>query len=265
MAEMNLNLHNPQLNGAPFFWEGGPVGILLLHGFTATPVEVRSAGEILHAHGYTVAGPLLPGHGTQPSELNRVHWQDWVQAAEDNYQRLAAQCSRVFLAGESMGAVTALYLATAHPEASGVIVFSPAVRLRLSLWDRWVLRLLAPFVESVKKGSLDAEGRWQGYQVNPLKATLQLLELQREVFGRMHLIRQPLFVALGRYDTTIDLRSGELVMQGVQSDHKELHWFEQSNHVILVDDELPEVMAAVEKFMEEETYPPAPSLKGRGE
>ena len=58
------NLHNPQLDGDPFWFEGGPIGVLLVHGFTATPVEVRRLADRLNAQGYTVAGPLMAGHGT---------------------------------------------------------------------------------------------------------------------------------------------------------------------------------------------------------
>ena len=111
-------IHNAHLDGSPFFLEGGPVGVLLVHGFTATPVEVRSLADRLHAQGHTVAGPLLPGHGTKPEDLNRVRWQDWIDAAEEVYGRLAARSDRVFVGGTSMGAVIALYLASLHPEAA---------------------------------------------------------------------------------------------------------------------------------------------------
>ncbi len=242
-------LHNPHLNGEPFYWPAGPVGILLLHGFTATPVEVRSAAERLCALGYTTAGPLLPGHATHPADLNKTRWQAWVDAGEASYQQLKAQCERVVLAGESMGAVTALYLATLHPEAGAVLAFAPAVRLRVSAAQRLQLRLLSPFVEGVPKGGLDASDNWQGYKVNPLKGVLQLLAMQRALFARLHLIRQPLFVAQGRFDTTIDPHAGELVMAGVSSTVKELHWYEHSSHVILIDRQLDEVIRDVDGFL----------------
>lgn len=247
---MNANLHNPNLNGEPFFWKAGPVGVLLLHGFTATPVEVRSAAEILHAQGYSVAGPLLPGHGTTPDDLNRVHWQDWVDAAEDAYRQLKECCSSVFVGGESMGGVAALYLATLHPEAAGVLAYSPAVKLRLTLLKQLELRAAALVKPSIPKGSLDASDHWQGYTVNPLKGSLQLLDFERALIGRLHLIRQPVVVFQGRFDTTIDPTCGEIILQGVSSTVKELHWMEQSSHVILIDRELVPVMQMTEKFIQ---------------
>ncbi len=248
---LNPNLHNPQLNGEPFFWQAGPVGILLLHGFTATPVEVRSAAERLRNLGYTAAGPLLPGHASEPADLNRARWQDWVAAGEASYQALREQCQQVVIGGESMGAVTALYLATQHPEAAAVLAFAPAVRLRLTAWQKLQMRLMANFVEGVPKGRLDASERWQGYKINPLKGVLQLLALQRALLARLHLIRQPVFVAQGRFDATIAPQAGQIVLDGVSSVVKTLRWYERSSHVILIDQELDEAIADVDRFLKD--------------
>jgi carboxylesterase len=65
----------------PFFYRGGSRGILLLHGFTATPAETRWLGQHLGGEGYTVFGPRTPGHGTDPHDLARYRWQDWYAAA----------------------------------------------------------------------------------------------------------------------------------------------------------------------------------------
>ena len=164
-------LFNPHLEGGPFFWEAGPVGVFLSHGFTATCAEARPLAKRLHADGFSVAGPLLPGHGSVPQDLNRVCWQDWARAGEETYQQLKMRCERVFVGGESMGAVLALYLASQHPEAAGVLAFAPALKLNLRTIDLLKLRLLAPFVRWVPKQSLDGSTNWQGYPVNPLKGS----------------------------------------------------------------------------------------------
>ena len=80
---------------------------------------------ILHQQGYTVAGPLLPGHHTRPEDANRYRWRDWVCAVEESYQQLTAHCQRVVIGGESMGALLALYLASEHPEAAATLAYAP--------------------------------------------------------------------------------------------------------------------------------------------
>ena len=55
----------------------GDVGVVLVHGFTGTPYEVRYLGEQLWRAGLSAAAPLLPGHGTTVSELEHTTWHDW--------------------------------------------------------------------------------------------------------------------------------------------------------------------------------------------
>jgi len=242
-------LVNPHLEGGPFFWEVGPVGIFLSHGLTATCAEVRLLAKRLYTAGFTVAGPLLPGHGTVPQDLNRVRWQDWAQTGEESYQQLKTCCQCIFVGGESMGAVLALYLASQHPEAAGVLAFAPAIKLNLRAFDSLSLRILAPFIPWVPKKSLDGSANWQGYPVNPLKGALQLVRFQRVVLKCLPQIHQPLLVMQGRLDTTVHPTVGQIILDGVNSSAKELHWMENSSHVVIIDQELDEVTRITLEFL----------------
>jgi|WetSurMetagenome_2_1015567.scaffolds.fasta_scaffold198001_2 carboxylesterase len=246
----NPALHNPQFEGSTFFWESGPTGVLLLHGLTATTSEVRMLARHLYGWGYTLSGPLLPGHGTTPGELNRTRWTDWALAAEEAYQKLRANCRRVFVGGESMGAVLALFLASEHPEISGVMCYAPALKLALQPLQVMQMYLAAPFMLSVPKGSIDVSQNWQGYPVNPLKAGIELLKLEKEVTRRLSRIEQPILVVEGRLDTTIDLTSADLICQGVRSTIKSQHMMENSSHVVLLDSELDQISALTLNFMQ---------------
>ncbi len=239
-------LHNPHLEGDPFVWEAGPVGVLLSHGYTATPAEVILLARRLHEQGYTVAGPLLPGHGTTPQEMNRSRWQDWVEAMETAYQTLSHRCQHVVIGGESMGAVLALYIASQHPEIKAILTYSPALRIaRKVVMGAY---LLAPFVPYMDKGTITEE-LWQGYTVNPLKALTQLHKLQRQVRPRLPHIQQPLLIVQGRLDTAIDLRGVEQLYRQIGSKDKELHWMENSGHVVIIDRELDKVIQITLRFL----------------
>lgn len=243
----NTVIHNPHLKGDAFLWTGGPVGVLLLHGYTATTAEVRLLAQCLHQKGYTVAGPLLPGHGTTPQEMQHCRWQDWAAEVEHTYQTLAAQCERVIVGGESMGALLALHLAAHHPNIEAVLAYSPALRIaRKNVWGAY---LLAPFVGHVKKGEIKEEF-WQGYPVNPLRALVQLHKLQRQVRRRLPAIRQPVLIVQGRLDTAIDLRGVDELYRKIGSSVKELHWMEKSGHVVMIDRELEQVVDVTCRFIE---------------
>ncbi|MCA9970450.1 MAG: alpha/beta fold hydrolase, partial [Anaerolineales bacterium] len=248
---MNAHLHNPHLDGTSFEWAGGPVGVLLLHGLTATTVEVRALAARLHAAGYTVAGPLLPGHGTSPAALNRTTWREWLETAAAAAHRLLTICDHVFVGGESTGAVLALHLAADMPQLAGVLAYAPAIRLQLRPVDVWAMHLLAPFVPALPKGSLDVAAAWQGYPVNPLKAAVQLLRLQRATQRRLPQVTQPVLVVQGAHDTTIHPDSGRIILDGVASRQTALHVMPESSHVVLIDRELEAVVEVTVGFVGE--------------
>ncbi len=229
-------IQNPHLEGDSFFWQGDKTGVLLIHGFTATTAEVRLLGQHLHAQGYTISGPLLPGHGTTPEALNRCRWQDWARAVETGYQELKNRCARVWIGGESMGAVLALYLASEHPEVAGVLTYAPALLLPpLPIALAHIVSPFLPYIKKSKGRATAADARWKGYPVHPLHGVVELSRLQRQVARRLPRIHQPLLIVQGRLDETIDPRSGEVMMAKCSSTHKELHWLQDSTHCLILD------------------------------
>jgi carboxylesterase len=119
---------HPVLPGAdPFSSEGGAEGVLVLHGFTGSPQSVGPLARAFADAGFTVDLPLLPGHGTSLADMMRTDWSDWSTAAETAYTKLATRCESVVVAGLSMGATLAVWLAARHPEIAGLVVVNAAV------------------------------------------------------------------------------------------------------------------------------------------
>ena len=245
----NPHLVRPHLEGEAFFWPGGPDGVLLVHGFTATTAEVRLAAQALHARGYTLAGPLLPGHGTTPEDMNRYRWQDWYATVERAYLELATHCQRVVVGGESTGGVLTLRLAALHPEIRGVLSYASALRLAMRRWDIFRLRLMAPFIPFLPKRPSKDDIPWQGYSVYPLKAALQLLRLQVETRRCLAELRQPILIVQGRHDHTVADSVPQEIYTGVRSAVKELHWMEQSGHCVMIDQEWEQVAQITARFL----------------
>ncbi len=230
-------------------WKGGKIGILLLHGLTATPAEVREFAEKLHQKGYTLSGPLLPGHGTYSEALNRVRWQDWVETAVAAYHHLETVCERVFVGGESTGAVIALYLASQIPDIAGILAYSPAIKLNMSKLDVLKLYLAAPFLKSIPKEAIDVSEKWQGYPDNPLRGAIELLRLERATLRRLPLVRQPILVVQGAHDTTIHPDSGKIILENSRASHKAFHIMAHSSHVVLLDRELESITELTLAFL----------------
>ena len=151
-----------------------------------------------------------------------------------------------------MGGLLALYAASEHPELAGVLAYAPALivppgRILLA-------RLLAPFVPMTYKqrNSADAvaDERWKGYEANPVRAVVQLGDLQRQVRRRLPGIRQPLLIVQGRLDTAIDSRGAEVVFRDASSMVKEFHWMERSTHCVILDREWEQAAELTLRFME---------------
>ncbi len=242
-------IYNPHLDGNPFYWQAGPIGVLLIHGFTATVAEVRPLAKSLHTAGYTISAPLLPGHYTDPGDLNKVRWQDWVQAVEDALLQLSSKCDRVIVGGESTGGLLSLHLGIRHPEISALLLYAPALQLNISLFDQIRLHLIAPFIPSLPKPNLGDDPLWQGYFVNPIKGIIQLLRLQRAVKPGLGQIKQPVLIIQGKLDMTVNSDVPDMIYNSVQSSTKEIYWMEKSAHCVIIDQEKEEVDQITLKFI----------------
>lgn len=111
----------------PFSAEGGPVGVLVLHGFTGNPSSLRGLAEACAAAGHAVELPRLPGHGTTVEDMRTTGWDDWTHAADDAYQELATRTEHIVVAGLSMGGALTAWVATRHPSVAGLVFVNAAV------------------------------------------------------------------------------------------------------------------------------------------
>jgi carboxylesterase len=245
----NPYLKNPHLAGDDFFWQGNQIGILLIHGFTATTAEVRLLAEKLHAAGYTTAGPLLPGHGTHPDDLNRATWSMWVEKVKQAYQELASQCERIYVGGESMGGLLTLELARQHPEIAGLFLFAPAIKVYNSHLP-WLARIGWPFIKYFNKKGKDDSLPWKGYTVNPVKAGVQLHKLQIRVRRNLREIKQPVVVFTGEFDRTIAPISAQIILDNVSSQVRNHYHMQHSGHCVILDQELDEIAEDVLGFIQ---------------
>lgn len=229
---------NPELDGSSFTFHGGKTGFLLLHGFTATTAEVRPLGERLHAAGHTVSAPLLPGHGTHPDDLNKVRWQDWVQTAQSEFEKLSNQCDEVWVAGESMGGLLSLMLAAKNPNIKNLMLYAPALSVR-KLQVAYVLQYV---MKHLAKRSTSAHLAWKGYNVYPLKGAVELLKLQKETRKALGRVTQPTLAFFSEKDATVKLAASDFMKRKLGSTELELVILKKSPHVILLANEQQKVI-----------------------
>ena len=232
----NYIIH-PELEGGSFTFQGGKIGFLLLHGYTATTAEVRPLGELLHRNGFSVSAPLLPGHGTHPDDRNRTCWQDWLRSVEEAYASLSRQCDQVWVAGESMGGLLSLLLAARHPEIQGLLLYAPALQVR-KLWGAYLLQYVK---KHLPKRSKTNELLWKGYNVYPLRGAAEMLRLQKVVRRELGSIRQPTLAIFSEKDATVPTSASKLLKDRLGTRDLEVVILKNSPHVILLANEQQKV------------------------
>ena len=131
-----------------------PAGaVLLLHGMSDSPYSLRALGMTLNKHGYWVIGLRLPGHGTIPSGLKALRWEDMAAAVELTAAHLKSKVGRrpLHVVGYSTGAPLALHLTIDALEnnlemvPASLILISPAIGVHpaagLARLKDWVSRV----------------------------------------------------------------------------------------------------------------------------
>jgi carboxylesterase len=248
----------PQPEGADpsaYRAEGGPLGTLLIHGYTGSAAETRPMGEYLAERGMAVRCPLLSGHGTSADDLTRIQRQTWTGEVEAALADLNERCETVFVGGLSLGSLLTLWLGSRHPELAGLVPMAPAVQLKnpivpLTVALRHVLKY-DPFggIGDDDLGTPEAIDRVWAYDELPLYGAGEVYLLQREVRRQLPQIRQPILIFQGKRDAQLTSRSAQIVYDGVGSPDKTLRWLENSGHNLLVDGEREAVWAESYEWM----------------
>lgn len=105
------------LGNTGFYDRAGEHAVLLIHGLTGTPAEMKPIAKRLVKQGFSVMCPALAGHCGSMSDLKKSKWQDWYGSIERSFEALkAAGHAQVYVAGLSMGALMALILAAEKGE-----------------------------------------------------------------------------------------------------------------------------------------------------
>lgn len=243
----------------PFHFEAaGDAAVLLVHGFTGTPYEMRGLGQALHAAGLTVRGIRLPGHAA-PEEMITASRDDWRRAVRAAYEELRAKYRRVAVGGLSTGALLALDLAAAPGTTPDAVVALAAPmflygwkpRLLLPLLARTPLRARMKWIKESPGNIRDpaAQARHPSLRWSHIGAVDELRVLVAEVRRKLPRITAPLLVMHARGDTTALVASADIVFAGVSSASKEKIILTESYHIITVDLERARVEHDVVRFL----------------
>jgi esterase/lipase len=239
----------------PFAFPGsGPdarTGVLLVHGFTGTPMSMRPWGEHLAEAGFSVRCPLLPGHGTRWQDANVSTHDQWTTAIGAAFDALRADCDQVFVGGLSMGGTLATRLAEVRPDdVAGLMLVNPSLftqRLDAKLLPM-IARLTgswAPIGSDIKKPGITE----LAYPKLPTRAMLQLRQLWAVTRADLPRVTTPVIVFHSAEDHVVEPVNTQVLLDGVSSTDTTEVVLRNSYHVATLDNDAPEIFAGSVDWM----------------
>jgi len=234
----------------PSLLRAGKTACLLLHGFTAQPEEMKFLAGDLHGRGYTVLIPRLAGHGTQPRDLGRVHWSDWLLSVEDGLDLLSGVAEQVVLIGQSMGAVIALTAAAEYPVAAVVGLSTP--NFVYSGAQVLLARALGAFGLMAGKHSPEhpelgarRQADYPAYARYPVRIIPELARLQLAMRAALPAVSAPVLLV----DVGIGTTSLDEIHARLGASIKEKLWLDELDHSLVRDEKRQIVFDAIAAFL----------------
>lgn len=219
------------------------VGVVCVHGLTGNPNSTRPVAERLHREGYSVAVPLLPGHGTSVRDMARTRYPDWRRATDEAVDDALERHEQIVLVGLSMGGTLVLDVASArNDDVAGVATINVQILDPDQLLAKLapLLQYVAPVVPRDLAGLPSDDiakpgGDERAYGKVSAKAARSLIRELPRIRAQLADLTVPLLVAHAPQDHTVPARNSLAVPGLVGSDDVTELVLERSYHVATLD------------------------------
>ena len=238
----------------------GRKGVLLIHGLTGAPSEMRPVARRLHRAGFGISAPQLAGHGEDEAALLKTTWRDWLASIRTAYRRLAAQVDEVYVAGICAGGALGLALCAETPEIRGAAAYS--MTFEYDGWNMPRFAVAAPMIQFFANLPLVRRLSWEeAYPYGlkdlrlrelasrapdtliegsidrlPLGALYEMYRLARHVERAGPEIHTPTLIVHAREDDMAHLRNAHRLRDALAGPTR-LEVLENSYHMVHVDKE----------------------------
>lgn len=242
-----MKIKQPQ----PFTFEAGKRAVLLLHGFTGHTADVRMLGRFLQDKGYTCHAPIYRGHGAPPEELIKTNPDQWWADVKEAVNHLKESgYDEIAVAGLSLGGVLGLKLGYSMPVKGIIPMCSPMFFDNSSQLTKGFQTFAKEYkqLEGKEPEAIEEEVR------KLMEESGQMFEelggLITEVKNQVDHIYAPVFVVQAGKDEMINTDSADYIYENVESDQKDIKWYNESGHVITLGPEKIKLHEDVYAFLE---------------
>lgn len=221
----------------------GDRAIVLLHGFNDSPQTMRSPAAAMHAAGWTVYAPVLPGHGRSPRAFAESGADEWISAARAAVRDALQRHRQVAVGGLSLGGALAAIVAAEEPSVKAAVLFAPFLvhsrRLGAiaALWPLITLGVKYLTGGSRTRAVRDPEARAAliAYGCSTPHLLREVRRVVHRARGALSAVRQPVWIAQSSDDYRIPGEQAQAAFDLLGSGDKRLHWTTGNGHVITVD------------------------------
>ncbi len=255
-----VNRYYQDLNiiNKPFHFRGtSDVCVVLVHGWSSTPYEMRVLGEQLQEQGFGVDAPLLSGHGLRPECLENVTWQQWVRDVQKAVTRVKKQYKKVYVGGMSIGGNLSLHVAADNDDVDGLILMSTPYKMRYEKLGLCLAYMTRPFINYKKKyyprvlNSEPSITQLISYQRYPISSAFEAFEAIKQTHGKLHKIKQPVFLIQPEKDHLIAKNSVFEIYKRLSSQQKEMRLIKKASHNFMGNGKHKQVFDDVVSFVKQ--------------
>ena len=245
--------------GSPFLIKGRSkdIGVILIHGYMAAPLEVARLAVHLGRMGFWVYVPRLQGHGTAPEDLATRSYHDWIKSVDLGYAIISNTCRKIFAGGFSTGAALALELAARIKTIQGVFAICPPLQLQnfgaklapaVDTWNRLLHKLK---IDGFSKEFVEnrPENPHINYLRNPIAGVREIELLMDHLEPQLPQIQSPAVVVQGYNDPVVNCKGSRRIFELIGSEDKEYQLFNFNHHCIVLGQGSQRVYQVVGAFI----------------
>jgi len=218
-------------------------GIMLLHGFTGSPVSLRPIAEMLARRGFAVELPLLPGHGTTWRKMLPTRYDDWREGAYLAAKALRERVDQLVLVGLSMGGTLSLDVATGTDlKVDGIVTINAqildrdGIAVKLGPLIEKILPLVPASLAGLTANDIAKPGVVEeAYPWVPTAAGNSLVRALPRVRSQLVRMPCPVLVMVSRNDHSVSPRNSEALLTLIKGNRVEKVVLERSYHVATLD------------------------------
>lgn len=266
------------IQDSSYFLNGNRNGVLLIHGLTGTPNEMRIIAKGLNQAGFTVYAMQLAGHCGDEADLCRTTWQDWYQSVQQAADFLKQHVDHLFVAGLSMGALLSLKLAADYPQlVKGVGVYGVTFTYdgwSMPFWAKQLFFLLTflkkmhlfqktSFIEKPPYGLKDeriratvaasmfsGDSTAAGLAGNPFPALAEMQWLAKKVRQQLPQVIAPCLIMHSGHDDIANINTNARLVEENVSGPTRFVVLDDSYHLITIDRQRREVINESVQFFQ---------------